>query len=90
MGISPITNLSPAATNGPVHAEFEPPPIARVENSANAADDSYSPAEGEPAGGAEDDESGSDFDGQPKGTEAEVFAAPTSKKRSAWEISLFA
>jgi len=90
MGISQIGNLNPVATNGSAEAEFEPLPIARVENSANVTDDSYSPAGGEPAGGTDDGESGSDFDGQPGETEAEVFAAPTSEKRAAWEISFFA
>ena len=90
MGISQLSNLNPVATNGPAEAEFDPPPIARVENSANAADDSYSPAGGEPAGGTEDGESGGDFDGQPGETEAEVFAAPTTEKRAAWEISFSA
>ena len=90
MGISPITNLNPVATNGLVEAELEPVPITRVECSANTADDSYSPAGGKSAGGAADGESGSDFDGQPGETEADVFAAHTSEKRSAWEISFFA
>ncbi|MDE3188813.1 MAG: hypothetical protein KGM96_14970 [Acidobacteriota bacterium] len=64
--------------------------MARVENSANPADDSYSSSGGGPAGGAEDDGAGDERDGRPNDIESEAVPTIASEKRLACQIDLFA
>ena len=90
MGINPVANLNPLAVSRPTQADLEPLPMTRVENSANPSDDSYSPGEGGPAGGAEDDGAGAERDGQPEDIDAEAVPATASEKRPAFQIDLFA
>lgn len=61
MGISSIINLTQLPQPRSVGSELEPPPMARVENSARTGDETYSPSGGKSARGSEDD--GSEDDG---------------------------
>jgi hypothetical protein len=55
MGITPIVNLAPLPPTRAVEKELEPLPMERVENTARAGDETYSPSNGGSARGAEDD-----------------------------------
>ena len=57
MGITPITSLIPLQIARDVQADLEPLPMERVENSASTGDETYSPSNGKPAHGSEDDDS---------------------------------
>lgn len=85
MGISPIANLNPLAVRQPAQTGMEPLPMARVENSGEAGNDSYSPGGGGSAGGGEDSEADSERDGMEVGA-----AAHASEKSLGSRISLFA
>lgn len=60
MGITPISNLLPTSFASPAASAIEPLPMARVENSGRTGDDAYSPSNGKPARGSEDDTEESD------------------------------
>jgi hypothetical protein len=55
MGIAPITGLIPLSQARTVKTDLEPVPMERVENSARTGDESYSPSNGKPGRGSEDD-----------------------------------
>jgi hypothetical protein len=55
MGITPITNLTLLEDVRPLQSVLEPPPLAKVENSARTGDETYSPSHEDSAGGAEED-----------------------------------
>jgi hypothetical protein len=55
MGITPISSLLPLSVARAMQADLDPLPMARVENSPRAGDETYSPSGGQSARGSEDD-----------------------------------
>ena len=55
MGISPIANLAPLTSARSIQGDLEPLPMERVENSARAGDETYTPSSQKSARGADDD-----------------------------------
>jgi hypothetical protein len=76
MGISPIITLTPLPLVSSIEREFEPLPMQRVENSARAGDETYSPSNGRSARGAEDDEPEEELEESPVDDEAESAVQP--------------
>lgn len=70
MGITPITSLSPLSVAREIQRDLDPLPMARVEDSARTGDETYTPGNGESAGGSEengsedDDSEGAAFEGE--------------------------
>jgi hypothetical protein len=77
MGITPITRLTPLPVARPLQANLDPLPMARVENSARSGDETYSPSDGESAGGTDENSPQDDgieealFESQLAGDESE-------------------
>ncbi len=90
MGIGPIANVSLDAVISSGHTDATPIKMTRVENSASPSDDSYSPCEGCPAGGAEDDGAGDEREGQPEGGEEEAAGEPAGETGPGGQLSIFA
>jgi hypothetical protein len=55
MGIAPITNLIPLSQTRTIKSELEPMPMERVEDSARAGDETYTPHKGKSSRGSDDD-----------------------------------
>jgi hypothetical protein len=90
MGITPITNLTELPLPQSVGSDLEPPPMARVENTAKPGDETYSPSNGKSAGGSEDDESEEEvLDDLPNDSETET-APPAIEQDPTRQISFFA
>jgi hypothetical protein len=89
MGITPITNLTQLLQPRTVGSEIEPPPMARVENSARTGDETYSSSNGKSARGSEDDGSEDDFVDLPEEEEAESASEPAAPTPTS-QISFFA
>jgi len=85
MGITPISSLLPLPVAHAMQADMDPLPMARVENSPRAGDETYSPAGGQSASGSEDD-SLEDFADESD----EALSASASPDRSQGSISFFA
>lgn len=69
MGITPISNLMPLQNARAIQSDLEPLPMERVENSARTGDETYSPSNGKPARGSEDDAPDDDFADDQSGSE---------------------
>ena len=69
MGIAPITSLLPLSASRAAAFDLELLPMERVENSARTGDETYSPSNGKPARGSEDDAPDDDFADDQSGSE---------------------
>jgi hypothetical protein len=79
MGISQITNLSQLPQTISISSGLEPPPMARVENSARTGDDTYSSSNSKSAGGSEDDGSEDEVVDQPDEAEPDSSTQPPAE-----------
>jgi hypothetical protein len=90
MGIGPITSLTPLPIARSIQADLDPLPIDRVENSARAGDETYSPSGGKSARGSEDDVSAQDDLEDTEGEAAVEISGPSSEASQPGSISFFA
>jgi hypothetical protein len=89
MGITPIINLTPLPLARSLQADLDPLPMERVENSARAGDETYSPSGGRSARGSADDASEDDLDEFEDQAADESFAHPREGNEPR-KISFFA
>jgi len=94
MGISPIANIAPLTFTRTIQGDLEPLPMKRVENSAPAGDETYTPSSQKFARGADDDspdgESPEDDSAESADDEeSDSSATPVAQNQEA-KISFFA
>ena len=94
MGISPIANLAPLTSARSIQGDLEPLPMERVENSARASDETYTPSGQESARGADDDSSDGEnaednFEDAKATEESDSSPTPVAQNQKA-QISFFA
>lgn len=94
MGISPIANIAPLTFTRTIQGDLEPLPMERVENSARAGDETYTPSSQKHARGADDDSPDSespedDSEEAASDVESDSSAASVAQNQAA-KISFFA
>jgi len=72
MGLSPITNLLPLPAVRSIGSDIQLPTAVKIENTARTGDETYSPSNGKPSRGSEDD---SDDASEDELDEFEILAA---------------
>ncbi len=89
MGITPISSLLPLPVAHAMQADMDPLPMARIENSPRAGDETYSSASGQSASGSKDDSSDDSLEDFADESD-EALSASASPDRSQGSISFFA
>lgn len=90
MGIGSIANVSLEAVIRSGRTDVAPVTMTRVEDPANAGDDSYSSSEGGPAEGAADGGANGELDDQPEGGGEEAAGETAGETGTGRQLSLFA